>query len=459
MSQIQERYDALAYPARVTSASEPARMAAIARMHGHAGADPATARVLDIGCGVGTNALNLAMLQPRSTVVGIDVSGVQIDAAKAARQTLGVANARFEHVDLTQLPSDFGEFDYIVAHGLYAWIPDEVRQRLLAVVAQHLAPSGVALISYNIQPGWAFRSMARELMLRASGPAEPEHVVARAREALSDAVETAPEHSAWRHALAGLHAEVQDFSDADLFHDLLAHVCEPVWFHQFHSAAGQAGLRYMGESTFPETADLLLGNERRAALTELGSDLAARQTFKDALLNRAFRSSLMVRASNKIDSKYSPIRLQELFVWTDLNRTDVAGRYLSPSRGAVTLSEPALARVLDTLIAARPSAVLARDLPGNPDAVLHNLVGLWGYGFVDARVGQTRCADLSARPVAHSLARLLCQTGVVPNRRHESVNVDSEDAALLALLDGSREVAATELEAVRRFAQAGLLTP
>src|SRR6185295_5795453 len=66
--------------------------------------------------------------------------------------------------DLCNLDSGFGEFDYIVAHGVYSWVPAAVRERLMALCAGLLAPQGIAFISFNVYPG-AYSSRAlREMM-------------------------------------------------------------------------------------------------------------------------------------------------------------------------------------------------------------------------------------------------------------------------------------------------------
>src|SRR5207237_1392628 len=67
--------------------------------------------------------------------------------------------------DLLAVDEGLGRFDYIIAHGLYSWVPAEVQDHLLALCARLLAPQGVAYVSYNTYPGWHFRGMIREVLL------------------------------------------------------------------------------------------------------------------------------------------------------------------------------------------------------------------------------------------------------------------------------------------------------
>ena len=86
-------------------------------------------------------------------------------------------------MDLCEIGPAMGEFDYIIAHGVYSWVPDGVRDRLLAVCRERLTPQGVACISYNALPGRHVRMMLREMMqYHTRDCAEPGERVERARE-------------------------------------------------------------------------------------------------------------------------------------------------------------------------------------------------------------------------------------------------------------------------------------
>ena len=56
-------------------------------------------------------------------------------------------------------------FDYIIAHGVYSWVPDAVQDKIFAISGENLAPNGIAYISYNTYPGWHIREMIRHMML------------------------------------------------------------------------------------------------------------------------------------------------------------------------------------------------------------------------------------------------------------------------------------------------------
>ncbi len=61
--------------------------------------------------------------------------------------------------------ADLGQFDYIIAHGVYSWVPPAVQDKILAICKQNLAANGVAYVSYNTYPGWHMINIVRGLML------------------------------------------------------------------------------------------------------------------------------------------------------------------------------------------------------------------------------------------------------------------------------------------------------
>src|SRR6185295_15692724 len=63
------------------------------------------------------------------------------------------------------LDDGFGQFDYIICHGVYSWVPAEIRAKILTICSRNLAPNGVAYVSYNANPGWHMRGMVREILL------------------------------------------------------------------------------------------------------------------------------------------------------------------------------------------------------------------------------------------------------------------------------------------------------
>ncbi len=296
---IRDRYDAVPYRHGAVSDSHPARIGAIARMLGISAAPPDRCRVLELGCGEGMNLLPLAERFRNSDFVGVDFSAKQIAVAERARTACGIGNVRFVCADLRAWVPEGGAFDYIVAHGVYSWVPVEVRERLLALFTDALAPNGVAYVSYNTLPGWALPGGVRKILLsEIGGLASPEAQMTRATQvldSLAQCLENQPGSYAanLRDTLADMRAKPPDL----LFHDELAEVNDPCTFTEFTAHAARHGLQYVGEAHYATMQSAHLPAAMQSALEPLRADFFRTQQFMDVLFQRWLRNSLLSRAS------------------------------------------------------------------------------------------------------------------------------------------------------------------
>lgn len=100
-------------------------------------------RVTDIGCGNGHCVNLMARAFPRSQVVGYDIGEAGLARGEAEAAAWGLKNARFERLDVTQLPATPG-FDLITA---FDAIHDQVDPAaVLHRVHEALAPNGIFLM-------------------------------------------------------------------------------------------------------------------------------------------------------------------------------------------------------------------------------------------------------------------------------------------------------------------------
>ncbi len=309
---IRERYNAVPYRHGAVSDSHPARVGAIARLLGINAAPPDQCRVLELGCGEGMNLLPLAERFSKSEFVGVDFSAKQIAVAEAARAACGIGNARFVCADLRTWKPD-GAFDYIIAHGVYSWVPSEVRDRLLALCAESLSPNGVAYVSYNTLPGWSLPGGVRKILLQEiSGITSPESQMARAVEVL-DALSAGMEGQPGSYA-ANLRDTIEDMRAKPpelLFHDEIAEVNEPCTFTDFTIHAARHGLHYVAEAHYATMQSAHLPAPMQAALTHLQPDFARTQQFMDVLFQRWLRNSLLTRAPIASERSIRPSMLAD----------------------------------------------------------------------------------------------------------------------------------------------------
>lgn len=160
MQRLRADYDEAPYGSLVHPASAPDHLAAVAHLFGIDPPPVVTARVLEIGCAAGANLLPFAAAHPCASVVGIDLSGVQIAAGRRAARRMGLTNVTLMHGDIAEIDVNaLGQFDFVICHRVYSWVPEHVREAILSAIRASLTPDGVAYVSYNVYPGWQSREV------------------------------------------------------------------------------------------------------------------------------------------------------------------------------------------------------------------------------------------------------------------------------------------------------------
>src|SRR5687768_14514491 len=141
---LQTTYDKVPYNSVAFVQTHPDRLATIATFLGMDPAPVEHCRVLELGAASGGNLIPMAATLPESEFVGLDFSLRQVKVGQAAIETLGLTNVTIRHMNILEVTPELGQFDYIIAHGVYSWVPPQVQEKLLEICRQNLAPHGVA---------------------------------------------------------------------------------------------------------------------------------------------------------------------------------------------------------------------------------------------------------------------------------------------------------------------------
>jgi SAM-dependent methyltransferase len=136
--------------------ADPAVNASVARAAGLDAKDASDAKILELGCGTGHHILSLANRWPNAECTGVDVSARSIARARNLARQAGLGNVRFCECPLEQFEPE-GEFDHIIAHGVFSWVGDETKLALMDFIGKRLAPGGIAVVSFNVAAGWKAR--------------------------------------------------------------------------------------------------------------------------------------------------------------------------------------------------------------------------------------------------------------------------------------------------------------
>ena len=283
-------YDELPYDSLPLPETQPDFLAAMAKLHGFDAPAPSRARILELGCAQGGNLIPLAWRWPESDCVGVELSQVQAEAGAAFVQALGRPNVRILHGDLAVLPDELGEFDYIIAHGVYSWVPPSVQQALLKLCRRHLSSHGMAYISFNVAAGWSrLQPLRAALTERTAADLSAPARYAQASRVLDELA------AEWTDpALLKEVAYLKAAAPSYLFHEYLADFNAPMTFAEFAAQLDTHGLRYVGEAG-PRSAVVEL-EDAWGLMPEgmAGRWLDAEAALDDALAIR-FRRALVAR--------------------------------------------------------------------------------------------------------------------------------------------------------------------
>ncbi|MEM6778951.1 MAG: methyltransferase regulatory domain-containing protein [Planctomycetota bacterium] len=494
MSIARTRYDEIPYPDFIHLRTDPAHLAAIAQLHGVPSASPTSCRVLELGCGRGANLLSLASLYPESEFLGVDLSASQIEAGEQRRQLAGLSNVNLRQHDIQGGLIDQEPFDFIIAHGVYSWVPKSVRDQLLTICRDALSPQGLAVISFNAYPGWHMKSIARDILRdlasRPTGSADPTNAIEVARDHLAQISEIVPKQSAYGMVLREQVALLAQSDLAYLHHEQFESVNDPCLFSDFAKDLSKRQLQHVADANVVSVEKTGLPKETRDELSKLPSTVAEQRL--DFLINRTFRESIITHESTKLRRDVDLAELETLELsssirlrWTTDDH-DVEMRSETPVSFSTSSG---LSGVLRSAVTKAAVHCLGRAWPESmswttlvEESAVSCGIGLqqsdanlllqrdcWKLvetGLVQVRRGPIPCRrHAGERPRASRLARVIardiiesCRNAIVPTQRHTGVNMDTSVASVLDLLTGERSVQDLERDwtAARRDSDAAM---
>jgi len=484
-------YDIVPYKSHSMPQTHPDRLAALATLFGMQPHPIQNSRILELGCGDGSNLIPMTYGLPESELIGIDLAATAISKGQEMINKLGLKNISLLSMDIMDVSDKMGVFDYIIVHGIFSWVPPAVQEKILNICNENLAPQGVALVSYNTYPGWHLRGMVREMMrFHADHFPDPDQRVTQARSFLKFIAEAVPEPRETYSSVFKDELERTMRSDI-VFHDDLAEINQPLYFHEFIARAEKHHLRYLAEADFFEMQDLFFKPDVRETLNRLaGRSILVKEQFMDFIKCRRFRQTLLRHSDVTLKRTLHPEHMQSFYFSCPSRPVDGNGEFLEGDIPELMAREDLMFR--------RPSgSTLATDHPVPRVALLHlsniwparlhfrdllrigqehrlqdsRSTGMSGYGnsrddalalgdillstfsanMVELHVHVPHFVqELSDRPVASPYARLQAQkSSRVTNLCHKTIELENTYGQfLLPLLDGTRDRSAIREEMV-----------
>ena len=334
-SKIEKSYDELTYKSAAFAQSSPYKLEACATLLGINPPPCKNAKVLEIGCSFGGNLIPFAVNNENARVVGIDLSGEQIRRGQEIVKEIGLSNLELIHGDICEFKSD-EKFDYIIAHGVFSWVPDFVKDAILRVVRENLSQNGVAFISYNVYPGWKIKDVVRDLMLLAAKDQNStEERLKAAKEALlvyKEVLLTRDNEKFEKFMpIKSLITWIDDILSKDDFyvvHEFLEDINDPFYFKDFCEKIDKFDLAYlcdidMKDVFVPDFGNALVDDFKNVHF----ADRIQSEQFLDILNMKLFRQSLIVHKN-----AFEVIKAKQIGP-SDINKLHVVANFIKKDDG------------------------------------------------------------------------------------------------------------------------------
>ena len=298
-------YSELGYKSMPFPYTTPATLEAYAALVGISAPNPKSARVLELGATYGGNIISQALFNPDATFVGIELSQEQVEKGNEVIANAGLTNVSLIQSDIASIGSEIGTFDYIIAHGVYSWVDDGVKDALLRLIDEHLAEDGIAYISYNTYPGWHTMDEVRQLMMfsnRDKTQFNHKEKVLHGKTIGSIVGSQILKYDNLKERNSKFLGALRSVLQKDEYyvgHDHLEPNNDPVYFYQFNDHLGAHNLAYLCDADLTLSMVRSFDADIADTLDKLAlNDHVAQEQYLDFMLDTTFRKSIICKAKH-----------------------------------------------------------------------------------------------------------------------------------------------------------------
>ena len=298
-------YSELGYKSMPFPYTTPATLEAYAALVGVAAPNPKTARVLELGATYGGNIISQALFNPDATFVGIELSQEQVEKGNEVIANAGLTNVSLIQSDIASIGSEIGTFDYIIAHGVYSWVDDGVKEALLRLMDEHLAEDGIAYVSYNTYPGWHTMEEVRQLMMfsnRDKTQFNHKEKVLHGKTIGSIVGSQILKYDNLKERNSKFLGALRSVMQKDEYyvgHDHLEPNNDPVYFYQFNDHLEAHNLAYLCDADLTLSMVRSFDADIADTLDKLApNDHVAQEQYLDFMLDTTFRKSIICKAKH-----------------------------------------------------------------------------------------------------------------------------------------------------------------
>lgn len=250
----------------------------------------------ELGCGKGITSLLLAAAYPGGEFHACDFNAAHIDYAERLRKASGLENITFHAKNFAQmLDTPLPQFDYIVLHGVYSWVPVAARGEIREIIRRKLKAGGLAMVSYNAMPGWAYLQPIRRMMNAYAASLPGGDSIEKAKQAFAYADFLARNGAGYFSAVPAAAQHLRSISKQDVryvAHEYITPYGDPFYFPEVEQDMRDAGLSFAGCMAPEDNYIELMGSPKFRKLLESAPTRSMLESHRDVIANTAFRRDL-----------------------------------------------------------------------------------------------------------------------------------------------------------------------
>ena len=306
---------------------------------------------MELGCGLGQTVTLLAGAHPQGRFYGVDFNPAHVDWARRYAAAAGIGNVEFLERSFLDLGAqEVPECDFIVLHGVYAWVSAEVRAGIQRIIRERLKPGGLVYNSYNCLPGWAADSPLQKLVLETS-----KHLSGDATQRTQAALKSVEElvgakfgYFAATPTAGKMAAKMSERNANYLAHEFLNEHWTPFYSSDVADEMANAKLNFVGSATLAENHLELLGGDDLQAKVKAQPTQRLRQLFQDLAQNQRFRRDVFVRGHAQLN-RAGIVRNMENQAFGALRDLKNVTNVAKVARGEVKFDEKAFPALKESL--------------------------------------------------------------------------------------------------------------
>lgn len=306
INELKDSYDSFLYVSKPFSTTNINNLQAKAKMYGLTPAPIKGARVLELGASCGGNLIPQALYYPEATFTGIDLSGVQVQHGNEIIKSIGLTNVTLLEKDILDIDESFGTFDYIIVHGIWSWVPDIVKDKILNICNVNLSDNGIAYVSYNTYPGWKRLEQLRDIMLYSEKRAMDQNLLERTLytknvlKMVADTMNSDERSRTQSDYKINNIQRVLNSNDYYVAHEYLETFNDPVYVSEFIDRAQKQGCAYIGDEVLQRSFISCLADDVANNIRTLSNgNYIDKEQFYDYVYDTQFRMSLLTKQSNE----------------------------------------------------------------------------------------------------------------------------------------------------------------